>query len=140
MKLKTINRILEHSHDIPQICLRNLLNNISYNNITEIWEVSYIASRTSKSHYVVILKDATLRWFNLSSDPPTNLTGFITIVNGKRNHTTIPLSYMNQLRTDNIYTPTIRENVDKKNSIWCRDVHKLKRAFKSPLRKMLQLN
>jgi hypothetical protein len=54
------------------------------------------------------------RWFNLSSDPPTNSTGFITIVNGERNHTTIPLSYMNQLRTDNVYTPTIREKVNKK--------------------------
>ncbi|CAB5376007.1 unnamed protein product [Rhizophagus irregularis] len=142
--------ILGHSHDIPQIRLRELLNGISYNDITEIWEVSYIASKTSKSHYVVILKDATLlctcmfivnqgmicrhqfrvliqsdnvifhishihtRWFNLSSDPPTNSTGFITIVNGEKNHTTIPLSYMNQLRTDNVYTPTIREKVNKK--------------------------
>ncbi|PKY57778.1 hypothetical protein RhiirA4_429238 [Rhizophagus irregularis] len=103
--------VLGHSHDIPQIRLRDLLNGISYNDITEIWEVSYIASKTSKSHYVVILKDATLlctcmfivnqgmicrhqfkvliqsdnaifhishihtRWFNLSSDPPTNSTG-----------------------------------------------------------------
>ncbi|GBC50891.1 hypothetical protein GLOIN_2v1873618 [Rhizophagus irregularis DAOM 181602=DAOM 197198] len=142
--------ILEHSHNIPQIRLRELLNSISYNDITEIWEVSYIASKTSKSHYVVILKDVTLlctcmfivnqgmicrhqfrvliqsdnvifhishihtRWFNLSSDPPTNSTGFITIVNGEKNHTTIPLSYMNQLRTDNVYTPTIREKVNKK--------------------------
>ncbi|CAB5093278.1 unnamed protein product [Rhizophagus irregularis] len=142
--------ILGHSHDIPQIRLRELLNGISYNDITEIWEVSYIASKTSKSHYVVILKDATLlctcmfivnqgmicrhqfrvliqsdnaifhishihtRWFNLSSDPPTNSTGFITIVNGEKNHTTIPLSYMNQLRTDNVYTLTIREKVNKK--------------------------
>ncbi|CAB5122944.1 unnamed protein product [Rhizophagus irregularis] len=142
--------ILGNSHNIPQIRLRELLNSISYNDITEIWEVSYIASKTSKSHYVVILKDATLlctcmfivnqgmicrhqfrvliqsdnvifhishihtRWFNLSSDPPTNSTGFITIVNGEKNHTTIPLSYMNQLRTDNIYTPTIREKVNKK--------------------------
>ncbi|PKY28569.1 hypothetical protein RhiirB3_444785 [Rhizophagus irregularis] len=112
------NGILGHSHDIPQIRLRDLLNGISYNDIIEIWEVSYIASKTSKSHYVVILKDATLlctcmfiinqgmicrhqfrvliqsdnaifhishihtRWFNLSSDLPTNSTGFITIING----------------------------------------------------------
>ncbi|RGB38907.1 hypothetical protein C1646_755130 [Rhizophagus diaphanus] len=142
--------IVGHSHDIPQIRLRKLLNGISYNDITEIWEVSYIASKTSKSHYVVILKDATLLytcifivnqgmicryqfrvfiqsdnaifhishihtcWFNLSSDPPTNSTGFIMIVNGEKNHITIPLSYMNQLRTDNVYTLTIREKVNKK--------------------------
>ncbi|PKK59509.1 hypothetical protein RhiirC2_857313 [Rhizophagus irregularis] len=114
------NGILGHSHDIPQIHLRDLLNGISYNDIIEIWEVSYIASKTSKSHYVVILKDATLlctcmfivnqgmicrhqfrvliqsdnaifhishihtRWFNLSSDLPTNSTGFITIINGEK--------------------------------------------------------
>ncbi|GBC36318.2 hypothetical protein GLOIN_2v1885686 [Rhizophagus irregularis DAOM 181602=DAOM 197198] len=144
------NGILGHSHDIPQIRLRDLLNGISYNDIIEIWEVSYIASKTSKSHYVVILKDVTLlctcmfiinqgmicrhqfrvliqsdnaifhishihtRWFNLSSDLPTNSTGFITIINGEKNHTTIPLSYMNQLRTDNVYTMTIREKVNKK--------------------------
>ncbi|CAB4377221.1 unnamed protein product [Rhizophagus irregularis] len=144
------NGILGHSHDIPQIHLRDLLNGISYNDIIEIWEVSYIASKTSKSHYVVILKDATLlctcmfivnqgmicchqfrvliqsdnaifhishihtRWFNLSSDLPTNSTGFITIINGEKNHTTIPLSYMNQLRTDNVYTMMIREKVNKK--------------------------
>ncbi|POG58650.1 hypothetical protein GLOIN_2v1885686 [Rhizophagus irregularis DAOM 181602=DAOM 197198] len=149
--------ILGHSHDIPQIRLRKLLNGISYNDITEIWEVSYIASKTSKSHYVVILKDATLlctcmfivnqemicrhqfrvliqsdnaifhishihtHWFNLSSDLPTNSTGFITIVNGEKNHTTIPLSYMNQLRTDNVYTPTIREKVPNHYRI-CKDL------------------
>ncbi|CAB4389483.1 unnamed protein product [Rhizophagus irregularis] len=144
------NGILGHSHNIPQIHLRDLLNGISYNDIIEIWEVSYIASKTSKSHYVVILKDATLlctcmfivnqgmicrhqfrvliqsdnaifhishihtRWFNLSSDLPTNSTGFITIINGEKNHTMILLSYMNQLRTDNVYTMTIREKVNKK--------------------------
>ncbi|POG66507.1 hypothetical protein GLOIN_2v346806 [Rhizophagus irregularis DAOM 181602=DAOM 197198] len=141
------------SSDIHMIYLKFVCGNslmVSYNDITEIWEVSYIASKTSKSHYVVILKDAMLlctcmfivnqgmichhqfrvliqsdnvifhishihtRWFNLSSDPPTNLTGFIMIVNGEKNHTTIPLSYMNQLRTDNIYTLTIREKVNKK--------------------------
>ncbi|PKC62361.1 hypothetical protein RhiirA1_538548 [Rhizophagus irregularis] len=40
--------------------ITDLLNGISYNNIIEICEVSYIASKTSKLHYVVILKDATL--------------------------------------------------------------------------------
>ncbi|CAB4400468.1 unnamed protein product [Rhizophagus irregularis] len=108
------NGILGHSHDIPQIHLRDLFNGISYNDIIEIWEVLYIASKTSKSHYVVILKDATLlctcmfivnqgmicrhqfrvliqsdnaifhishihtRWFNLSSDLPTNSTEGVT--------------------------------------------------------------
>ncbi|CAG8732599.1 15965_t:CDS:2 [Rhizophagus irregularis] len=51
---------------------------------------------------------------NDNNDLPTNSTGFITIINGEKNHTTIPLSYMNQLRTDNVYTMTIREKVNKK--------------------------
>ncbi|PKY34663.1 hypothetical protein RhiirB3_454604 [Rhizophagus irregularis] len=54
-----------------------------------------------------------MRWLNSNSDLP-NSTGFITIVNGKRNHTAIPLSYMNQFRTDNVYTLSIREKVSKK--------------------------
>ncbi|CAB4410505.1 unnamed protein product [Rhizophagus irregularis] len=54
------NGILEHLYDTPQIRLRDLLNGISYNNITELWEVSYIGSKTSKSHYVAILKDSTI--------------------------------------------------------------------------------
>jgi len=54
------NGILEHSYNIPQIRLRDLLNDISYSDITELWEVSYIASKTSKSHYVAILADSTI--------------------------------------------------------------------------------
>ena len=54
------NDILEHLYDIPQIRLRDLLNGISYGDITELWEVSYIASKTSKSHYVAILEDSTM--------------------------------------------------------------------------------
>src|SRR6266498_1401086 len=53
-------------------------------------------------------------WFNSNSDLPTNSTGFITIVNGKRNYMAIPLSYMNQFRSDNVYTPMIREKVNRK--------------------------
>ncbi|CAB4432358.1 unnamed protein product [Rhizophagus irregularis] len=53
------NGILEHSYDTPQIRLRDLLNGISYGDITELWEVSYIGSKTSKSHYVAILEDST---------------------------------------------------------------------------------
>ena len=55
-----ISGILERSHDVPQIRLRELLNGISYNDITEFWKVSYIASNNFKLHYVVILKDSTL--------------------------------------------------------------------------------
>jgi hypothetical protein len=51
------------------------------------------------------------RWFNSN---PLNSTGFITIVNGERKHTAIPLSYMNNLRTENVYTPTIRGQANKK--------------------------
>ncbi|PKK61827.1 hypothetical protein RhiirC2_791247 [Rhizophagus irregularis] len=42
------------------------------------------------------------------------LNGFIMIINGKKNHIMIPLNYMNQLKTDNIYTTMIREKVNKK--------------------------
>ncbi|CAB4382806.1 unnamed protein product [Rhizophagus irregularis] len=52
--------ILEHSYNIPQIRLRDLLSGISYNDINKLWEVSYIASKISKSHYVVILEDSTI--------------------------------------------------------------------------------
>ena len=53
--------IVEHVYDRLQIRLRELLSDIDYKEIQEIWEVSYIAaSSTSKPHYVVILKDMTL--------------------------------------------------------------------------------
>ena len=143
----SVSGILERSYDVPQIRLRELLNGISYNDITELWEVSYIGSKNSKSHYVVILEDSTLlctcmfilnqgmicrhqlrvlieskkvifhislihtRWFNSN---PSDSTSFITIVNGERRHTAIPLSYMNNLRTENVYTPIIRGQVSKK--------------------------
>jgi hypothetical protein len=51
--------LLEYSYDMPQIHLKELLNNIPYNDIKEIWKVSYIASKSSKSHYVIILEDST---------------------------------------------------------------------------------
>ncbi|CAB4425347.1 unnamed protein product [Rhizophagus irregularis] len=104
------NGILGHLYNIPQIHLWDLLNGISYNDITEIWKVSYIALKTFKSHYVIIFKDVTLLYTYLL----TNSTGFITIINGEKNHITIPLSYMNQLKTDNIYTTMIRKKVNKK--------------------------
>ncbi|RGB23353.1 hypothetical protein C1646_774623, partial [Rhizophagus diaphanus] len=113
--------ILEHSHDIPQIRLWELLNGISYNDITEIWKVSNDMPSSIQGAYSVrqwhnaIFHISHIHtWFNLSSDPPTNSTDFITIVNSEKNHTMIPLSYMNQLRIDNIYTLTIREKVNKK--------------------------
>jgi len=46
--LENPHDILEHSHDIPQIRLQNLLNGISYNDIIELWKVSYIGSKTAK--------------------------------------------------------------------------------------------
>ncbi|CAB4378506.1 unnamed protein product [Rhizophagus irregularis] len=52
---KTTDKV---SSDIHMIYLKFVCGNslmVSYNDITEIWEVSYIASKTSKSHYVVIL-------------------------------------------------------------------------------------
>ena len=55
-----VNGILEHLYDIPQIRLRDLLNGISYSDITELWIVSYIGSKTAKSHYVAILEDSTI--------------------------------------------------------------------------------
>ena len=173
--LENPHDILEHSHDIPQIRLRDLLNGISYNDIIELWKVSYIGSKTAKPHYVIILEDLTMlctcmfivnqgmicrhqfrvliqsdnaifhishihtRWFNSDSDPSTNSTGFITIVNGERNHMVISLNYISQFRTDNVYTLTIREKVNKKFSLVPRCLL-LKRAFKLLLQKTLQLN
>src|SRR2546423_1587870 len=142
-----IEAIIEHSYDIPQIHLKELLTGISYNDIKELWEVSYIASKTSRSHYVIILEDSSLlctcmfivnhgmlcrhqyrvliqsekaifhislihtRWFN---DIPTDLPGFVIVVNGEKKLTSIPLSYITNLRTDNVYTPVVREYVSKK--------------------------
>ncbi len=55
------NSIIEHTYDRPQIRLQELLLGINHKEIQEIWKVNYIVtSSTSKSHYVVILKDMTL--------------------------------------------------------------------------------
>jgi hypothetical protein len=51
------------------------------------------------------------RWFN---SIPSDTTSFITINKGERNYTSIPLSYINQLRTTNVFTPAIREQISKK--------------------------
>lgn len=51
------------------------------------------------------------RWFN---SIPSNTTNFITITKGERSSTNIPLTYINQLRSSNVYTPVIREQVSKK--------------------------
>src|SRR6266498_6142104 len=55
------NSIIEHTYDRLQIRLQELLLGINHKEIQEIWEVNYIVtSSTSKSHYVVILKDMIL--------------------------------------------------------------------------------
>ena len=51
------------------------------------------------------------RWFNSNL---SDSTSFIMIVNEKRRYTAIPLSYMNNLRTENVYTSIIRGQVSKK--------------------------
>uniref|UniRef100_A0A1D1YBG6 Putative zinc finger protein 012R n=1 Tax=Anthurium amnicola TaxID=1678845 RepID=A0A1D1YBG6_9ARAE len=51
------------------------------------------------------------RWFN---SVPTDSMDFITVVNGEKKHTSIPLSYITHLRTDNVYTPTIKDHCNKK--------------------------
>ena len=142
-----INNTIDQCYDIPQIRLRDLLDSIPHNNIQELWEVSYIASKSSTPHFVVILGDSTLlctcmaiinqgllcrhqyriflqsniatfhisllhtRWFN---SIPTNTTNFVTIVRGEKNSTNIPLIYIKQMRSDNVYTPVIREHISKK--------------------------
>src|SRR6266540_5815408 len=50
-------------------------------------------------------------WFNSNL---SDSISFITIVNGERRHIAIPLSYMNNLRTENVYTLIIRGQVSKK--------------------------
>ncbi|PKY54202.1 hypothetical protein RhiirA4_472876 [Rhizophagus irregularis] len=105
------NGILGHLYNIPQIHLWDLLNGISYNDITEIWKVSMLIQLDNVIFHISHIYTC---WFNLNSDLLTNSTGFITIINGEKNHITIPLSYMNQLKTDNIYTTMIRKKVNKK--------------------------
>ncbi len=56
----SISGILERLYDVLQIRLRKLLNDISYNDITELWKVSYIGLKNSKSHYIIIFEDFTL--------------------------------------------------------------------------------
>ncbi len=142
-----VNSILERSYNVSQIRLWKLLNDISYNDIIELWKISYIRSKNLKSYYVVILEDSTLLcicmfivnqgmicchqlrvlikskkvifyillihtcWFNSNL---LDSISFIMIVNGERRHTAIPLSYMNNLRTENVYTSIIRGQVSKK--------------------------
>ncbi|CAB4391165.1 unnamed protein product [Rhizophagus irregularis] len=120
--------VLEHSYDIPQIHLKEFLNNIPYNNIKKIWKVSYIASKSSKSHYIIILEDSTslctcmfivnqgmlCHYQYRFNQVPSDLMGFITVVSTERKHSSVPLSYITYLRTDDVYTPAIREQVSKK--------------------------
>src|ERR1044071_9961975 len=51
------------------------------------------------------------RWFN---SIPSNITNFITITKRERSSINILLTYINQLRSSNIYMPVIREQVNKK--------------------------
>ncbi|CAG8533113.1 2188_t:CDS:2 [Cetraspora pellucida] len=116
---------IEHLFDVPQIQLKNLLLEISNNEVQEIWNVFYITMTSSKSHYVVILKDSTLlctsvfhlelihtRWFK---SIPANMTEHVTISEGIKSFTSTPLYHIGRIRTANVYTPTIKENVNKKH-------------------------
>ncbi|CAG8833405.1 3743_t:CDS:2, partial [Cetraspora pellucida] len=114
------NDAIEHLFDVPQIQLKNLLLGISNNEVQEIWNVFYITMTSSKSHYVVILKDSTLlctsvfhlglihtRWFK---SIPANMTEHVTISEGIKSFTSTPLYHIGRIRTANVYTPTIKEN------------------------------
>jgi hypothetical protein len=50
------------------------------------------------------------RWFESIPSETMN----ITIINGKTNYEAIPLRYISQIRYDNVYTPAVREHVNKK--------------------------
>ncbi|CAG8705235.1 9916_t:CDS:2, partial [Scutellospora calospora] len=76
-----------------------LLSGISNIEIQEIWEVSHIAmNSTSKPHYVVILKDSTL----------------LCTSQGIKSFTSVPLYHIDQIRSVNVYTSNIKENINKK--------------------------
>ncbi|CAG8748411.1 15992_t:CDS:2, partial [Cetraspora pellucida] len=90
------NDIIEQLYDTPQIHLAELMIDIPYDAIKELWEVSYIAS-DSMPHYIVILNDSTLLFSR-----------------GVKSTTSILLHYMNQVRTCDVYTLAIRSQVNKK--------------------------
>ncbi|CAG8739343.1 3465_t:CDS:2, partial [Cetraspora pellucida] len=79
--------------------LLELITDIPSNALKELWEVSYIAS-ASTPHY----------FDSFSSDT----MNFITISQDVESTTTKLLHYINQLRIGDVYTPTIREHVNKK--------------------------
>ncbi|CAG8827763.1 6479_t:CDS:2, partial [Cetraspora pellucida] len=117
------NDIIERLDDVPQIHLAELMIDIPYDAIKELWEVSYIGF-ASKPNYVVILNDSTFlyyatfhisllhtHWFeSFSSD----ITNFVTVFRGIQSATSVPLHYMNQVRTCNVYTTAIRSHINKK--------------------------
>ncbi|CAB4384521.1 unnamed protein product [Rhizophagus irregularis] len=103
--------VLEHLYDILQIHLKELFNNIPYNNIKEIWEVSYIASKSSKSHYVIILEDSTLLctcMFIVNQGMLCHHQYRVLIQSEKA------IFHMSLIHTHNVYTPAIRKQVSKK--------------------------
>jgi hypothetical protein len=50
------------------------------------------------------------RWFESIPSEMMN----ISIANGKTNYGAMPLCFMNQIRLDNVYTPAVKERVNKK--------------------------
>ena len=51
------------------------------------------------------------RWFE---SIPFETLGYVTIARGNKSYTAKSLHYVNQIRTGNVYTPTIRNRVDKR--------------------------
>ncbi|CAG8548914.1 13676_t:CDS:10 [Cetraspora pellucida] len=137
-------RIKDYYGSNPSIA--ELIIDILYDAIKELWEVSYIGF-ASKPNYVVIFNDSTLLytymniisqemlcwhqyrvlihsdyatfhisllhtcWFeSFSSD----ITNFVTVFREIQSATSVPLHYMNQVRTCDVYTPVIRSHINKK--------------------------
>ncbi|CAG8754003.1 10176_t:CDS:2, partial [Cetraspora pellucida] len=115
--------VIEHLYDMSQVRLEELLSNINNNEVQEIWEINHIVA-ASNPHYVVILFDSTMLctsvfhmgfihscWFESA---PSEVSSYITIFQGVKSYTTESLHYIDQIRTRNVYTSTIRKKVDKK--------------------------
>ncbi|RIB08957.1 hypothetical protein C2G38_2210197 [Gigaspora rosea] len=84
------HEIIEHMYDVPQIRLQNLLSDIN-----TVFHSGLIHTR----------------WFELA--PPETLC-YITIAQGTKSYTTQGLHFINEIRTSNVYTPSIWKKVNKR--------------------------
>ncbi|CAG8826895.1 45062_t:CDS:2, partial [Gigaspora margarita] len=83
-----VDSAIEHHYDVLQIQLKDLLSEISTNEVQEIWKFKLILVK---------------------------ITEHVTISEVIKISTSTPLYHIGQIRTTNIYMPTIKDNVNKKH-------------------------